>query len=60
MSGRHFTVGELIKELQRAIIVEELTEHSEVLNWELAPAKVTLVAGDYDNLAIVPGHVVVE
>ena len=35
-------VGELIKDLQRAVIVGELDEESEILDFELNPAVITI------------------
>jgi hypothetical protein len=36
------TVGDLVKDLQRAIIVGELDEDSEILNHDLEPAVITI------------------
>ena len=54
------TVGELIKELQRAVIVDELDWDSEVLNGDLLPITiVTTPPSDVDGLRT-PGHVVLD
>jgi hypothetical protein len=54
--SKTYTVGELVRELQRALIVDELQLESEVLNCEMGIATVTIVRGD-DSF---PGHVVFE
>ena len=54
--SKNYTVGELIKELQRAIIMEELDVTSEVLNWELTPARISIAPGTPEF----QGHLVVE
>lgn len=54
------TVGELIKELQRAVIVDELDWDSEVLNWDLAPAKLTVAPGGESEGLKTLGHAVID
>lgn len=58
--AKTYTIGELIKELQRAVIVDELDWESEVLNWELAPVKLTVVPNSESEGLRTPGHAVIE
>lgn len=53
------TVGELIKELQRAVIVDELDWESEVLGSGLNPVRIHLRPTREEDGLRLSGHVVV-
>lgn len=59
MPSKTYTVGELIKELQRAVIVDELDWESEILGYDLHPISMDISkTREVDGLKI-PGHVVI-
>lgn len=60
MTSKTWTIGDLVKELQRAVIVDELDWDSEVLNGDLLPINLGIRRSSDEDGLKVPGHAVIS
>jgi hypothetical protein len=60
VTRKTWTVGELVRELQRAVIVDELDWDSEVLNGDLIAAELGIRRSREEDGLKIPGHAVIS